>query len=82
MKSVGSSACSSAVHAGRDGGLRDPQPFGGAVEAAGLDKVEEGVEKFDLHGGPLPVAGPGGFTPRTPVDIWDRRMPLIGFADQ
>jgi hypothetical protein len=31
-------------YAGRDGGLRDPQPFRRAVEAAGLGKVEEGVE--------------------------------------
>jgi hypothetical protein len=39
--------------AGRNGRLRDTQPFGGAVEAAGFDKVQKGFQKFDLHGVPL-----------------------------
>ncbi len=41
------------LDAARDGGLGQAHSFGGAVEAAGFDEIEEGVEKFDLHGGTL-----------------------------
>ena len=59
-------ACSSAVHPGRDGGLRDPQPFGRAVEAARFGKVEEGVEKVDLHVALRLWQAPGVFHPGPP----------------
>ena len=34
----------------RDGGLRQIQALGGAVETARLHQVEEGFDEFDLHG--------------------------------
>ncbi len=40
-------------NAGGHGTLRDAKAFGRAVEAAGVHKVEKGVEKVDLHEAPL-----------------------------
>ncbi|GAB1363227.1 hypothetical protein MASR1M32_24630 [Rhodobacter sp.] len=64
----------------RNGGLGEAQLFGGAVKAAGLGQVEEGVEEFDLHAAPC---GPRrGFTPRTPVGYFRQSEGVIGFLDQ
>jgi hypothetical protein len=59
--------------------LRDPKAFGRAVKAAGLGKIEESVEKIDLHGF-LPVTTPGAL-PRTPGYL-GRKDDVIGFLDQ